>query len=297
MQGSPIRPVLLFALALGVFALGAAPGFAQENTSSVTAFDPPADVCEPDDDCYRACRLKLRRTFRACLDAGHRRRVCRERAHEVGKSCLISECGPVLGCEDRCRVHGRRLLRRCLENGGELEQCRAEARMATEACIEANCSSCICPDIYAPVCGVDGMTYGNRCEASCADVEIDHEGPCRPRCEPILCDVYCEFGHKRGPDGCPTCECNPPPGCKSDTDCHDDQICHEICPMLPCFEGDPNCGTCVGVCLPTREICLCPLVWDPVCGVDGRTYGNACQAACHDVIAEPGRCEVLESFE
>ncbi len=37
---------------------------------------------------------------------------------------------------------------------------------------------CVCDDVWEPVCGVNGETYGNRCEADCNNRDIECEGAC-----------------------------------------------------------------------------------------------------------------------
>jgi hypothetical protein len=132
---------------------------------------------------------------------------------------------------------------------------------------------CVCPEVFAPVCGADGNTYENECFAACAGVGVAHAGECGPACEPVLCDLFCENGFARDENGCDVCRCAEPPDvqCSADGDCAAGQRCAN--------------GRCV------NNDCICPAVFMPVCGTDGMTYGNACGAACAGVeVAHDGEC-------
>lgn len=39
-----------------------------------------------------------------------------------------------------------------------------------------------------------------------------------------------------------------------------------------------------------KEDCVCTLQYDPVCGCNNKTYGNACDASCSGVEYTPGAC-------
>lgn len=113
-----------------------------------------------------------------------------------------------------------------------------------------NYGGCNCAAVFDPVCGSDGNTYGNACEAQCAGVWDYTSGPCGSTC---------------------TCPANYDPVCGSDGNTYNN-ACLAQCANV----WDYTSGAC-------SSTCTCPANYDPVCGSDGNTYNNACLAQCANV--------------
>ncbi|XP_066947215.1 serine protease inhibitor dipetalogastin-like [Macrobrachium rosenbergii] len=152
-----------------------------------------------------------------------------------------------------------------------------------------------CPSVFQPVCGNNGQTYQNECVFSNAACTI----PTLRKASDGACEL--EKIHTNNFLDCPSvnpgsrpdcnfgCGANYDPVCGNDGKTYGNQctldlaacknpsikkVQWRVCPVVPPTAWSrPNCPD------------VCPANYDPVCGTDGRTYGNQCNlgvASCRN---------------
>lgn len=109
-----------------------------------------------------------------------------------------------------------------------------------------------CPGVYAPVCGCDGVTYNNPCDAARNGTAVDTSAVCAGTTP-----------------------------CHLDSECAGGEFCNR---------PDGVCGG-VGNCASRGIGRFCSDVCEPECGCDGNSYVNDCQRRQAGVsLASLGNC-------
>ena len=187
--------------------------------------------------------------------------VCGTNGITYQNACVAESMNATVAYQGRCVPGGQRL---CGDWVGD-------TCAATEYCLFEPATDCdyadasgvctprpqVCTRELNTVCGCNGETYSNPCDAASNGTSVASYGACDP--------VPGSEGSACGGDGGVMCQTG--------------LFCN--------YPEEAGCGAADGPGVCTVIPQGCPEIWQPVCGCDGTIYGNGCEANSASVSVGP----------